>query len=876
MLPLTIAGRKGDDGLDRPAHRHRRAGRPSHAQAGRALRRAAAARGRGPRARLPARRALRRRAHRQPRLAHRRGGPAAAPPVGRRARRRRSSWSPTTRTRRPTPTASLFLKDGAIAHDCGRLGRDDIYDVIKSLEDADDPHRLAQPPGAQAAHVPHHARHPARRGDDQRHLRAHRPDQPAASSTSSPTPTRAPTSPSPARPRSRSEMSGAPPGLPRVAGRPGAGRGRRRRPPYGYVAGSGRRRRATARSSTTGGAPTLFFSYAPQRVSTTTLRRGRPAGRARRGRHHPEARQGQGPRRRLDAHGHHAGRRRARPRVSGVFTFARAVVAGRLDPRRHDARRRAALVRHAGQRLRDRRQGRGRRLARRARRRASARRCRPTPRSRPARRPPPTRPSRSATRSARFLSPALLSFGGIAVFVGAFIIFNAFSMTVAQRRREFAMLRALGRLAPAGAAPASPARPWSWASSPRCSASLAGLGVAAGVIRLFKAVNVDIPHSGLVLAPRTVVVALAVGVVVTLLSAVVPARRATRVPPVAALQEGAALPPSRFARFTPFVAAVVAVLGALGIAAGMYGPGTTTHAARHHRPRRRAPLRRRRHGQQVLRRARWPARSAGRCRSWRRSAAGWRATTASAIPARTAATAVGADDRPRASSSSWPCSPRGSRARSSTASTRSCAPTSSCRARTSCRCPNDTVDRLQAVPGVQTAAGLDIQQVQVDKKTRRGERRRPGAFEQRVAASTGCGGNDALLSQLGQRRRHRRGADRVDARPEGRRDIHRDDASTATQASSRCIGDLPRPDDAQRHRGRAARGYDALFPQPQLFMVFVEGDAGARRRRTDPAAIKTALADVPDGGRADRRRSTRTASSGRSTSCSTCSTACWR
>ncbi len=43
-----------------------------------------------------------------------------------------------------------------------------------------------------------------------------------------------------------------------------------------------------------------------------------------------------------------------------------------------------------------------------------------------------------------FLRPVLLSFGGIAVLVGAFIIFNAFSMTVAQRRREFAMLRALG------------------------------------------------------------------------------------------------------------------------------------------------------------------------------------------------------------------------------------------------------------------------------------------------------------------------------------------------------------------------------------------------------------------------------------------------
>ena len=149
-----------------------------------------------------------------------------------------------------------------------------------------------------------------------------------------------------------------------------------------------------------------------------------------------------------------------------------------------------------------------------------------------------------------FLKPALLSFGGIAVLVGAFIIFNAFSMTVAQRRREFAMLRALGAsrrqvlLSLTGEA-----------LTMGVLASLvglaAGLGVASAVNQLFKAMKIDIPHSGLVLQPRTVIVALAVGVVVTLLSAVLPAARATRVPPMAALQEGAQLPPSRFAKATP-------------------------------------------------------------------------------------------------------------------------------------------------------------------------------------------------------------------------------------------------------------------------------------------------------------------------------------
>jgi len=158
--------------------------------------------------------------------------------------------------------------------------------------------------------------------------------------------------------------------------------------------------------------------------------------------------------------------------------------------------------------------------------------------------------------------------------VGAFIIFNAFSMTVAQRRREFAMLRALGAsrrqvlLSVAGEALAMGI----FAS---LLGLLAGLGVAAAVNAAFKGAGMDIPRSGLVLEPRTAVIALVVGVVVTLLSALVPAWRATRVPPMAALQEGAQLPPTRFSRLAPIAAGVVAVFGALLIGAGMYGPGST-------------------------------------------------------------------------------------------------------------------------------------------------------------------------------------------------------------------------------------------------------------------------------------------------------------
>ena len=103
-----------------------------------------------------------------------------------------------------------------------------------------------------------------------------------------------------------------------------------------------------------------------------------------------------------------------------------------------------------------------------------------------------------------FLKPALLSFGGIAVLVGAFIIFNAFSMTVAQRRREFAMVRALGasRRQVLVSVTVEALAMGVFAS---LLGMVAGLGVAAGVNQLFQAIKVDIPHSGLVLAPRTIV-----------------------------------------------------------------------------------------------------------------------------------------------------------------------------------------------------------------------------------------------------------------------------------------------------------------------------------------------------------------------------------
>ena len=171
-----------------------------------------------------------------------------------------------------------------------------------------------------------------------------------------------------------------------------------------------------------------------------------------------------------------------------------------------------------------------------------------------------------------FLTPVLLAFAGVSVFVGAFIIFNAFNITVAQRRREFAMLRALGA-SRRQVLTSVVAEALTLGVLASAIGIVAGLGVAKGINLLFKAVGADMPTAGIALEPRTILIAVLVGVGVTLLSALAPAMRATRVPPVAALQDGATLPPTRFAKFSTFIALAFAALGGGSLAYGIFADG---------------------------------------------------------------------------------------------------------------------------------------------------------------------------------------------------------------------------------------------------------------------------------------------------------------
>ena len=174
-----------------------------------------------------------------------------------------------------------------------------------------------------------------------------------------------------------------------------------------------------------------------------------------------------------------------------------------------------------------------------------------------------------------FLQSFLLAFGGIALFVGSFVIANSLSITIAQRMREFATLRTLGASRRQVLASVIVE-----ALVMGVAASLVGLflglALAKGLFRLFDTVGFALPNNGLTFETRTIVVSLLVGILITLLASLRPAFRATRVPPIAAVREGAVLPPGRFARFRVVGALATAALGFASLLLGLFGHGLGT------------------------------------------------------------------------------------------------------------------------------------------------------------------------------------------------------------------------------------------------------------------------------------------------------------
>lgn len=174
-----------------------------------------------------------------------------------------------------------------------------------------------------------------------------------------------------------------------------------------------------------------------------------------------------------------------------------------------------------------------------------------------------------------FFRTFLLVFGGIALFVGSFVIANSLSITIAQRTREFATLRTLGasRRQILGSVVLEALITGVLAS---IAGLLFGLAIATGLFNLFDAVGFTLPNNGLVFQTRTIVVGLLVGILVTVFASLRPAWRATRVPPIAAVREGAKPIPGRFNRYRPLGAALLAIAGIALVVVGLFVDGLPT------------------------------------------------------------------------------------------------------------------------------------------------------------------------------------------------------------------------------------------------------------------------------------------------------------
>ena len=175
-----------------------------------------------------------------------------------------------------------------------------------------------------------------------------------------------------------------------------------------------------------------------------------------------------------------------------------------------------------------------------------------------------------------FLQTFLLSFGFIALFVGAFVIANSLSITIAQRTREFATLRTIGA-SRRQILRSVLLESFIIGTLASVTGLFLGLGLAKLLFWIFEQAGFTLPNTGLLFKPRTVIVSLIVGIVVTMIASLRPARRATRVPPIAAVREGATIPPGRFAKFRPMGSALLAVLGFLLLAFGLFGAHGTTN-----------------------------------------------------------------------------------------------------------------------------------------------------------------------------------------------------------------------------------------------------------------------------------------------------------
>ncbi|MCU1373195.1 MAG: ABC-type transport system, involved in lipoprotein release, permease component [Actinomycetia bacterium] len=166
---------------------------------------------------------------------------------------------------------------------------------------------------------------------------------------------------------------------------------------------------------------------------------------------------------------------------------------------------------------------------------------------------------------------AMLAFALIALFVGTFIIYNTFSILVAQRTREMALLRAIG----------ASRRQVTWSLMLEALvvgfiASVVGLalgvGVAVGLKALFSAFGLGLPAEGLAVGSGTVITCLLLGTIISVLASWLPARRGAKVPPIAAMRDVAYEQKGR-PRLRVGIGGVLGILGVVLLFSGLLGGG---------------------------------------------------------------------------------------------------------------------------------------------------------------------------------------------------------------------------------------------------------------------------------------------------------------
>jgi putative ABC transport system permease protein len=175
----------------------------------------------------------------------------------------------------------------------------------------------------------------------------------------------------------------------------------------------------------------------------------------------------------------------------------------------------------------------------------------------------------SVRQGLSFFNTFLLIFGVVALVVGSFIIFNTFSIVVAQRQREMALLRAIGaaRRQILTAVVGEALLVGVVAST---IGFVGGIGLAGGLKGLLSALGIDIPAGGIVIPISAVIWAYATGLVVTTVASLAPALRASRIPPIAAMRD-VAIDRSSTSLVRILSGSVVTVAGVTLLLSGLFG-----------------------------------------------------------------------------------------------------------------------------------------------------------------------------------------------------------------------------------------------------------------------------------------------------------------